>query len=76
MREPEFGTIRFLHHQLIKDEQGNKLSKSAGSTSIQAMRAEHSTPAAFYRRVSALLELPELATGIDDLLHQAKFQLA
>lgn len=34
-----FGAIRFLFHPLLLDERGEKLSKSAGSVSLRAMRA-------------------------------------
>ncbi len=34
----EFSNIHFLHHPLLTDEQGQKLSKSAGSASLQALR--------------------------------------
>lgn len=33
-----FRNAQFLHHQLEKDEQGHKLSKTAGSISLQYMR--------------------------------------
>jgi glutamyl-tRNA synthetase len=33
-----FGQVRFLHHPLITDEAGQKLSKSAGAGSLKAMR--------------------------------------
>lgn len=36
--EPQFETIRLLHHPLLQDESGKKLSKSAGSTSLEALR--------------------------------------
>ena len=36
----EFLDTRFLHHPLIEDDEGKKLSKSAGSTAIKSMRQE------------------------------------
>ncbi len=33
-----FLSAQFLHHPLLKDEQGNKLSKGAGSLSLQSLR--------------------------------------
>lgn len=41
---PEFLRIRFWHHPLIKDADGKKLSKSAGATSLKAMRGNGSDP--------------------------------
>lgn len=36
---------RYHHHRLLLDEHGRKLSKSAGSTSLQSLRAAGLTPA-------------------------------
>jgi glutamyl-tRNA synthetase len=36
--EKDFAAIKFLHHPLITDESGNKLSKSEGASSLKAMR--------------------------------------
>lgn len=33
-----FATVRFLHHPLLTDDSGAKLSKSEGATSLRAMR--------------------------------------
>ncbi|GAB4144520.1 MAG: hypothetical protein Fur0041_19380 [Bacteroidia bacterium] len=44
-----FQQIRFLHHPLQKDDNGNKLSKSAGSVSLQYMRKHGFKPADVYR---------------------------
>jgi glutamyl-tRNA synthetase len=34
-----FGTNPFLHHELLPDENGMKLSKSEGAYSLKSMRA-------------------------------------
>jgi glutamyl/glutaminyl-tRNA synthetase len=39
-----FASACFVHHALITDEEGRKLSKSAGSASLLAMRARGETP--------------------------------
>ncbi len=44
-----FTQTKFLHHKLIKDETGNKLSKSAGSTSIKYLRENGAKPAQIYQ---------------------------
>jgi glutamyl-tRNA synthetase len=36
-----FLNIRFWHHPLLTDEQGSKLSKSAGSTALVHLRHQH-----------------------------------
>lgn len=40
LKEDKFRQITFHHHQLIKSPKQEKLSKSAGATSIQALRKE------------------------------------
>lgn len=40
----QFKNIQFYHHPLLTDLEGNKLSKSAGSLSLQHLRANHYTP--------------------------------
>jgi glutamyl-tRNA synthetase len=47
-----FRSCRFYHHPLLQDESGEKLSKSAGSQSLKAMRAE-GILAADLRRMAA-----------------------
>lgn len=46
-----FMSAQFLHHPLITDSDGTKLSKSAGATSIQYLRA-HGATAADIRRLA------------------------
>ncbi len=58
----------FLHHTLLKDEVGNKLSKSEGATSLRALRKEGILPTYVYQKfaefwkieVSTLPTLAEL----------------
>ncbi len=45
----EFGKTRFIHHPLLQDKEGNKLSKSAGSLSLKAMRESGITAEEVYR---------------------------
>jgi glutamyl/glutaminyl-tRNA synthetase len=40
-----FQCIHFVHHPLLRDTRGAKLSKSFGATSLQAMRASGADPA-------------------------------
>lgn len=47
-----FMQTKFLHHKLIKDQTGNKLSKSAGSTSIKYLRENGAKPAQIYQLFS------------------------
>lgn len=54
--EPAFGKAMFLHHPLLTDTTGRKLSKSAGSASIQSMRKEGIPAEKVYDRINGLLE--------------------
>lgn len=45
----------FIHHGLLPDEQGNKLSKSAGATSVRHLRQSGASPAEIRERVAAFL---------------------
>lgn len=44
-----FPECKFLHHQLEKDDQGHKLSKTAGSISLQYMRKHGIKPGEVYK---------------------------
>lgn len=50
-----FLNVRFAHHDLLTDEVGVKLSKSAGATSVCALRQRGSTPDALRERALELL---------------------
>lgn len=53
--EEAFLHVRFLHHPLELDPDGTKLSKSAGSTSLKAMREAGHSPDALIHRAEVLL---------------------
>jgi len=40
----QFSEARFVHHALVTDAEGHKLSKSAGAISLQSMRARGESP--------------------------------
>lgn len=48
LQKPAFTNIAFYHHGLLQGNDGNKLSKSAGSTSIQYLRKQGKTPQEIY----------------------------
>jgi len=48
----EFQKIRFVHHPLLLDEGMQKLSKSAGSQSVQFLRRHGVKPAEIYSRIA------------------------
>lgn len=50
-----FLRTRFVHHALITDTQGRKLSKSAGATSLRAMRERGEGPEALREQAQRML---------------------
>ncbi|QQL51417.1 glutamate--tRNA ligase family protein [Mucilaginibacter ginkgonis] len=48
---PDFAEIAFYHHPLIKNASGDKLSKSAGDTSVKYLRENGATPAEVFGRI-------------------------
>lgn len=51
----DFMQIAFYHHPLIKDADGNKLSKSAGATSIKYLREHGNNAADIYSLIGNIL---------------------
>lgn len=71
-----FQQAKFLHHPLLKDEKGEKLSKSTGSTSLKSLREAGGTPLAVYALVAEYLDLPaDAAASLPELLQAAKEKL-
>lgn len=50
-----FEAVQFLHHPLILDETGQKLSKSAGATALISLRQDQQQPAVVFEMCSRLL---------------------
>lgn len=63
----DFLKIKILHHPLITDEQGEKLSKSKGASSLRAMRERGIGPESVFRQAAALLGLEEDCDSADAL---------
>ena len=61
----EFKEILFVHHPLLKDSFGKKLSKSEAALSLKTLRKEKSKPVFIYRGVARSLDLP--VDEIEDL---------
>ena len=61
----EFKEIMFVHHPLLKDSFGKKLSKSEAALSLKTLRKEKSEPVFIYRGVARSLDLP--GDEIEDL---------
>jgi glutamyl-tRNA synthetase len=56
-----FADIAFYHHPLIKDTSGQKLSKSAGATSVKYLRENGKTAKEIYAQMAALIGVGENA---------------
>ena len=65
--ENPFSGIHFVHHPLIINENGEKLSKSAGHSSIKNMREQGISRAEIFNQVANYLKLPQ---GSYTTLHQ------
>ena len=53
--ESRFRQIRFYHHSLLLEASGQKLSKSAGSTSIKYLRENGKKPSDIYTMIDGML---------------------
>ena len=51
----DFGKIAFYHHPLLTGEAGEKLSKSAGSTSIKYLREQGKKPADIFNMIAYMM---------------------
>ncbi|MHB8206300.1 glutamate--tRNA ligase family protein [Mucilaginibacter sp.] len=55
----DFKNITFYHHSLIKDSAGNKLSKSAGATSIKYLREQGKSASDVYQLIATIIGIHE-----------------
>ena len=69
-----FLAAQFAHHPIVKDEQGQKLSKSAGATSLRAMRKAHTNPTVIYRWLAKAWGLPTSISTLEELRETLKGQ--
>lgn len=68
-----FREAEFLHHPLLSDAAGEKLSKSAGAASLFAWREAGRSPQALYRQAAQWLGLPaEAGASIDGFVNAIK----
>ena len=69
-----FLKINFLHHPLVLGEGGEKLSKSAGASSLRALRDAGEKPRIVFQRVGSLLDLK--GQSAQELLYDLQLKLA
>ena len=53
-----FPSSYFVHHKLMKNESGKKLSKSSGNQSLKFLRNKHNSPTIVYQQSAKILDLP------------------
>lgn len=76
LRKDAFTQTAFYHHPLVTDTHGQKLSKSAGATSVRALREVLPSPQLLFQTLARNLHLPhEEITNAQDLLQLFDFQL-
>jgi glutamyl-tRNA synthetase len=63
--ETNFMKIKFLHHPLVADDRGEKLSKSEGASSLKAMRESGARPERVFRQVAKILDLQEVKSAVE-----------
>jgi glutamyl/glutaminyl-tRNA synthetase len=64
---PNFPKATFIHHDLINDINGVKLSKSAGSSSCAAMRASGESPSVVVKIVAQMIGA-DGAQSLDEII--------
>jgi len=68
--EEKFAEIAFYHHPLLMEAPGKKLSKSAGSTSINYLRGQGKKPAEIFMLIAEMLGIKEPAANWEQLAGQ------
>jgi len=53
-----FPATHFVHHKLMKNESGKKLSKSSGDHSLRFLRNKYNRPSIVYQQSAEILDLP------------------
>ncbi len=63
----DFGSIAFRHHPLMEEAPGKKLSKSAGSTSIQYLRQSGKTSTDVFRLIAGMMGIQHPVSNWQEL---------
>lgn len=63
----QFRKASFVHHTLLDGATGEKLSKSAGATSVQYLRRNGYTSADIYRTIGEMAGLPQPISALENL---------
>ncbi len=57
LKDSFFSSAHFVHHKLMKNESGNKLSKSSRDHSLKLLRDKNKSPAIIYQQCAYILDL-------------------
>ncbi len=63
----DFGQVQFYHHRLITGAGGQKLSKSAGATSVKYLREQGYKPGQVYQHIADTMQLEQTITNLQQL---------
>ena len=74
LSEDKFLKINFLHHPLLLDDSGEKLSKSAGSSALKTLREAHQGPEIVFQTIGAWLGLE--GNSAESLLESLRKKMA
>ena len=76
LNDPFFPASQFVHHILMKNESGKKLSKSSGDHSLRFLRNKCNRPSIVYQQSAEILDLPfEDIQTLQDLLELFRTEL-
>ena len=70
--ESRFSRIKFYHHPLLLEESGQKLSKSAGSTSIKYLRENGRKPSDIYTMIGKMIGIEHAIDNWSELASSLK----
>ncbi|MCK6694385.1 MAG: glutamate--tRNA ligase family protein [Thermoanaerobaculia bacterium] len=73
LNRPDYARIQFLHHPLLKDDTGMKLSKSAGASALRQWRAEGRPAEQVFKQTTAWLGMDAGGViAVGDLLRECR----
>ncbi len=71
-----FPAAHFVHHMLMKNESGKKLSKSSGDHSLKFLRNKYNRPTIVYQQSAEILDLPfEDIQTLQDLIEVLRTEM-
>jgi glutamyl/glutaminyl-tRNA synthetase len=65
-----FSEIAFYHHPLLKSSEGEKLSKSAGATSVQYLRQQGFKSEDIYQSIASVAGIKNKVANYEQLAEQ------